>query len=86
MMQLKPWTDDIDPATIPDDVLRSERARRNNALRRTPRGGVVWAEHNPETKRCRCVKCNRKREIERRKLAALPKRPRGRPRLRPLEA
>jgi hypothetical protein len=85
-MQLKPWSDDIDPATIPDDVLKSERARRNNALRRTRGGGVVWSEHNPDTKRCRCVKCNEKRERKRRKLAAIPKRPVGRPRVRPLEA
>jgi hypothetical protein len=37
---LRAWTDDVDPATIPDEVLRSERARRNNALRRSKSGGV----------------------------------------------
>lgn len=29
------WRDSIDPATIPDDVLKAELARRNAAKRRT---------------------------------------------------
>jgi hypothetical protein len=36
---MKAWTDNIDPQTIPDDVLRSERARRNSLLRTTKTGG-----------------------------------------------
>lgn len=34
-----PWNDSIDPSTIPDSVLRSERARRNSALRKVHSGG-----------------------------------------------
>lgn len=34
-----PWNDQIDPSTIPDSVLRSERARRNSALRKVHSGG-----------------------------------------------
>lgn len=33
------WRNTIDPATIPDEVIRRERARRNNALRKTFGGG-----------------------------------------------
>ena len=36
---MRPWTDNIDPATIPDEVLLSERARRNAARRSTFTGG-----------------------------------------------
>lgn len=43
-----PWTNAIDPHTIPDDVLMSERARRNNARRRTKAGG------RPALPRCAC--------------------------------
>lgn len=32
---MKPWTSSIDPSTIPDDVLRSEWARRSSAKRKT---------------------------------------------------
>jgi hypothetical protein len=34
-----PLVPTIDPATIPDDVLKSERARRNSAKRSTFAGG-----------------------------------------------
>src|SRR5215471_21481715 len=56
---LKPWTPDIDPATIPDEVLKSERGRRNAGRRQSYTGGVVWARHNPrlENSGCRCQKC-----------------------------
>src|SRR5215467_7055542 len=80
---LRTWTNDIDPTTIPDDVLKSERARRNNLLRRTHSGGSVWGTHNPDTKRCRCERCNQKRERRRERAALQPKRPRGRPRVHP---
>jgi hypothetical protein len=36
---LYPWDDRIDPATIPDEVLRSQRGIRNNALRKHYGGG-----------------------------------------------
>jgi hypothetical protein len=36
---MKTWLPTIDPATIPDDVLRSERAKRNSAMRQTRSGG-----------------------------------------------
>lgn len=35
----RPWSDDIDPRTIPDEVLRSERGRRNAEKRVSRRGG-----------------------------------------------
>ena len=36
MPSLSPWTDNIDPKTIPDPVLLSEAARRRGAKRLTP--------------------------------------------------
>ena len=42
------WFDTIDPSTIPDDVLKSERARRNVAKRKTFGGG------RPRKPRCAC--------------------------------
>lgn len=36
---MKRWTDQIDPKSIPDAVLLSERARRNAAKRVAPSGG-----------------------------------------------
>ena len=30
---MRKWTPDIDPTTIPDEVLKAERARRNSAKR-----------------------------------------------------
>jgi len=58
---MRPWTDTIDPASIPYEVLASELARRNAARRKTYTGGVYWAKHNPETPRCRCKRCMDKR-------------------------
>jgi hypothetical protein len=49
---MKPWTDNIDPTTIPDDVLKSERARRNSALRTTHSGGT-----NGGRPVCKCGEC-----------------------------
>ena len=37
---MKPWSDSIDPSTIPDEVLLAERARRNSARRSTFTGGT----------------------------------------------
>lgn len=36
---MRTWTDTIDPATIPDDVLRSEKARRDSHRRTIHTGG-----------------------------------------------
>lgn len=36
---MKSWTPTIDPKSIPDDVLKAERARRNAAKRTTFGGG-----------------------------------------------
>lgn len=38
-MKLRPWSDNIDPATIPDDVLYSEVGRRRGAHTRNRTGG-----------------------------------------------
>ncbi len=54
---------DTDPATIPDDVLKRERARRNAGKRKTYSGGIVWGKHNPNTSRCRCLECSKKRLV-----------------------
>lgn len=56
-MKLKRWTPGIDPRTIPDEILKSERARRNSLKRQSYTGGVFWKEHNPATTRCRCENC-----------------------------
>ena len=58
---MKCWSEDIDPATIPDGVLKSERARRNAAKRTSYSGGVYWKRHNPDT-RCRCERCMARRQ------------------------
>lgn len=58
---VKRWSDDIDPSTIPDDVLASEHGRRNALKRTTYTGGVFWKKHNPDTSRCRCRACMKKR-------------------------
>lgn len=62
--KLKRWNDKIDPATIPDDVIVSENARRNARKRASYTGGLVWAKHNPNVKNCRCKRCIAKRAKE----------------------
>ena len=59
---MRAWTADIDPATIPDQILKSERARRNALKRGSYTGGVLWKRHNPQTPRCRCKRCMEKRQ------------------------
>src|SRR5450759_2668798 len=59
---MRSWTTDIDPASIPDEVLKSERARRNALKRTSYSGGVYWSKHNPDTIRCRCRACMEKRK------------------------
>lgn len=67
------YTKQIDPSTIPLEVLigelnripaealYSQVARLRNAQRVTHSGGSIWGHHNPKTARCRCKACNRKR-------------------------
>ena len=52
------WHGGIDPKTIPDAVIRSERARRNSGWRKAPSGGRVWGHHVAGCSRCRCVSCD----------------------------
>jgi len=59
--KLRPWSDNIDPATIPDEVLATERGKRNAAKRKTRSGGLVWGKHNPKVTNCRCQRCIDKR-------------------------
>ena len=59
---MRSWTANIDPATIPDDVLKSERARRNAVKRTSYSGGIYWKRHNPDTLRCRCAQCMARRQ------------------------
>src|SRR5262249_43973445 len=59
---MRRWTKDIDPSTIPDAVLKSERARRNAMKRKSYTGGVFWKKHNPNTSRCRCSDCMHRRQ------------------------
>lgn len=75
------WNRHWNLESIPDDLFRSEAAKRSNALRKTHSGGVVWGEHRPNYSRCRCAKCNIKRTARK----AKPKPPAkhvGRPRKR----
>lgn len=60
-MALESWHDGIDPRTIPDEILKSERGRRNVLKRHSYTGGVYWKQHNPATSRCRCKACMRRR-------------------------
>jgi hypothetical protein len=55
------WTPGFDMTSIPDEVFQSEYGRRNNLRIKNRSGGKVWAHHNPDSPRCRCAKCNRKR-------------------------
>ena len=56
--------------SIPDDVFQSEVGRRNSLRRKVKSGGSVWGHHNPESPRCRCAKCNRKRAARKQNAAA----------------
>jgi hypothetical protein len=62
--RLRPWTPDIDPATIPDEVLRSIWAARSARMRKSYSGGTVWSRHNPDVPGCRCARCIARREKE----------------------
>ena len=62
---MRSWTAEIDPTTIPDDVLKSERARRNALKRESYTGGIFWKRHNPGTARCRCKSCMERRQPNR---------------------
>lgn len=62
---MKQWTSDIDPHSIPGNVLKSEMARRNATKRSSYSGGVFWKEHNAATTRCRCENCMATRATDR---------------------
>ncbi len=52
----------VPPAAVPDQVLLSERGRRNAARRKTfgarPKGQMmIWRQHNPNVRHCRCGSC-----------------------------
>jgi hypothetical protein len=51
---MKAWSENIDPATIPDDVLKSERARRNSLRRQTFSGGHEGGRPRSAGPRCPC--------------------------------
>lgn len=51
----------INLSKVPDADLWSEINRRRGGLRASYTGGLVWAEHNETTSRCRCVTCNKVR-------------------------
>ena len=70
LMRVSVWTPGFDMTSIPDDVFQSEYGRRNNARRATKSGGKIWGHHNPESPRCRCVKCNTARARKRKNAAA----------------
>jgi len=77
-----PWSEDWDLSTIPDEVFYSENGRRSNAKRVIKSGGILWSKHVAKYSRCRCARCMEKR-VEK-EMNAPPKRPRGRPRIKPL--
>jgi hypothetical protein len=65
---MQAWTDRIDPATIPDEVLASERGRRNSARRQTNAGG-----RNGGRPVCACGTCRAcQKRAATQKRAALP--------------
>jgi hypothetical protein len=64
---LLPWHDGIDPATIPDEILKTERGRRNALKRHSYKGGVYWKQHNPAVAYCRCKACMRRRRAQTKK-------------------
>jgi len=61
---MRGWSESFDMSTVPDDVLRSEWARRNARKRASYTGGIVWKNHNPRVPGCRCVQCMVRREKE----------------------
>jgi len=62
-MPMTSWTESFDMASIPDDVLKSEWARRNARKRASYTGGQLWKKHNPDTPRCRCAACSARRKV-----------------------
>jgi hypothetical protein len=50
------WTPEL-LASIPDELLHSEAARRRGRKRQTYTGGVYWKQHNPDVPNCRCARC-----------------------------
>jgi hypothetical protein len=54
----------IDPQEIPDEIIISERGRRNSRLRRTRGGGPKPKAPHPYSSKCRCGACKRVREAQ----------------------
>jgi hypothetical protein len=52
-----------DLSLISDEEFKSERGRRNVALRNVPQTGwpLIWNKHHPRMKACRCAKCTARR-------------------------
>jgi hypothetical protein len=60
---MRSWTDNIDPATIPDEVLKREWARRNSLKRKTYGAGTGRPRSNAP--RCPCGEMTAKRAAAR---------------------
>ena len=73
------WNENWDLTTIPVDLFRSEFSRRAQSKRKNHSGGVIWAEHNPNTPRCRCSDCTVARFEQKVEQAGRRKRKPGRP-------
>ena len=69
---MRAWSDSIDPKTIPDEVLRAERGRRNSLRRVNPSGG----RNGGRPLSCECGACETC-ERRRRRASALEARRQG---------
>jgi len=63
-VKLRPYNENWDLGTIPEDALKSEWARRNAKKRKSYTGGIYWAKHKPKWPGCRCHKCMDRRAKE----------------------
>lgn len=66
---MRPWSNSIDPATIPEDILRSEWARRNSGKRKTFGAGPGRPRIAP---RCACGTMTLSRAKKRKHLCGAP--------------
>ena len=51
-------------AELTPEQVRSLRGQLHASLPRKRSGGKVWRKHRAGYSRCRCAKCNRRREID----------------------
>jgi hypothetical protein len=49
---------------LTDAEVKALWAARNGSLRKSYTGGVVWKKHNPNTSRCRCARCTKRRSAK----------------------